>query len=313
MKRIVHILVILTILVVFSSGYSTERAGFDFLRHEMAARPAALGGAFISIPGDLTGIYYNPASLASINGPHIQGTFTDQIFDLKSGSFLYAQPHKEIGVFTIGVHYLNYGEFKEIDLIGNEVGTFGASDLLFSLAYANHLMEHLTGGVSLNWIQSNIESYSASAIGLNAGLLYEIPSQMMHVGLSVRNFGTSVKSFIDTKEKLPTSYQLGLSKRLEHLPLLMNVSVLRYQYEESSSMGGFYLSAGGEFQLSPVVGLRFGYNSRAQEEKVEVEQDRLAGVSLGIGIHLKKYNIDITRSSYGILGAMTHFTLSYQL
>ena len=63
---------------------------------------------------------------------------------------------------------------------------------------------------------------------------------------------------------------------------------------------------GGEFTISENFFLRWGYNSRGSEEKVGAGSDRLAGISLGLGIKYKTYRFDYSFATYGAMGGM-HF------
>ena len=55
------------------------------------------------------------------------------------------------------------------------------------------------------------------------GLHYAIPSDEMSVGFSVLNIGTQLSSYISTKEQLPLDVMVGVSKKLEHLPLRLSL------------------------------------------------------------------------------------------
>lgn len=296
----------------FLTAADKEQAGFDFLRMDKSARAAALGGAFVTVAGDINSLYYNPAGLVSISKPQIQASYSNQLFDFKSATFTYAQSYKDLGVFSVGFYLLDYGQFDEYDMIGNRTGSFGANDLLFSLGYSNTIIPNLSYGVSLNYIQSKIQDYNASAVGVNGGLLYQIPEQMLNVGLSINHLGTAIDGFLDTKEKLPLNYQIGVSKQLEHLPLILNMKIQQYQYNQNNDENGLYWALGGELLLSDYITARLGYNSRSAEEKVDVNQDRFAGISFGLGIHKNHWGFNFGTVSFGILGSITHLGLTYK-
>lgn len=306
---------ILLVFFMFSSflwAVDNEQAGFEFLRVDKSARAAALGGAFATISGDVHCVFYNPAGLITITRPQLQANYTSQLYDFKSATFGYAQSLKDWGVFSVNFYVLDYGEFQEIDILGNRTGTFGANDMLFAVGYSNTLAPNLSYGLSLNYVQSKIQDYNASAISVNGGLLYRIPDKMLNFGLSINHLGTALDGFLDDKEKLPTSFQLGVSKQLEHLPLIINAKVQQFQYNQNTDENGLYWALGGELLLSDYVIARLGFNSRSAEQKVDVNQDRFAGISFGLGIQKNKLGFNFSTVSYGILGSMTHFGLSYK-
>ena len=119
-----------------------------------------------------------------------------------------------------------------------------------------------------------------------------------------------MRAFLNRHEKLPTSYRFGLSKRLEHLPLLLNLDLIRFQYEKSSSLGGMYWAMGGEFTLSEHVFARWGYHSRGREEKDLLGNNRFAGVSFGLGLHTRTLSIDGGFNQLGMLGSLSQFSLT---
>ena len=145
---------------------------------------------------------------------------------------------------------------------------------------------------------------------MDLGLLYRIPSQDLDVGVAVQNVGRSIDAFIDTHEKLPMTYRLGCSKRLAHLPLLLSFNLIRYAYHESDLFGGLYWALGGEFTITDYLFLRWGYNSRGQEEKMGSGNDWFTGASLGLGIRYGRYGLDYGYGSYGVLGSMNQLTLT---
>ena len=56
-------------------------SGADFLRAELPARPAALGGAFVAIHTDPSAFLWNPAALAWLSEPVLGATHFSSIVD----------------------------------------------------------------------------------------------------------------------------------------------------------------------------------------------------------------------------------------
>jgi hypothetical protein len=293
-----------------TAGESGGDAGFDWLRTEYGARPAAMGGAFCAVPGDLHGTAFNPAGLADVRDMEGAFTFIDHLFDFRSGFIGFCKSLGRTGRLGFGVSYTHYGAFTRTDEAGNDVGSFSPADFVVSAAYADHLPMGLKYGATLKYIHSRIDQYAASALAVDLGLMMNIPSQNAHVGLSVLNLGTSIDAFVEEHEKLPLSYRLGVSKRLAHLPLLLSFNVIRYQYDESDLFWGLYWALGGEFTITENLFLRWGYHSQGREEKVGADDDRFAGFSGGIGIRYQKYQMDIGIRSHGVLGLMNNFSIT---
>lgn len=66
MKKIIFVVVILTIVSAFPSN-AAKYAG-EFLYLGVGGRPLALGGAYVAESGDVLSGYYNPAGLSAIKG-----------------------------------------------------------------------------------------------------------------------------------------------------------------------------------------------------------------------------------------------------
>lgn len=295
------------------AGESGGEAGFDFLRTEMGARPAAMGGAFTAVVGDIHGLIYNPASLVGVRDKESVFTYLDHLLDIKSGFVGFSKSLAGAGQLGVGVFYINYGEMRRTDPDGEDLGSFMPADFVLSVAHADSFSMGLRFGVSLKYVQSSIDQFTARGVAVDFGLIYRIPSQLLNIGLSVLNLGKSVQAFVDKLEKLPISYRVGFSKRLAHLPLLLNFNLIKYQYDESNIFWGLYWALGSEFTITKNFFLRWGYNSRGREEKVGLGSDRFAGFSLGFGIRLGEYRLDYGHSSYGTLGIMNYSTLTIPL
>jgi len=302
-------LILLLIPSLLLAG-SPERAGFDFLRIDVGARPSAMAGAFVAVDGDMHGLFYNPAGLIGISGQQAAFTYQNYLLDLNAG---FAGYHTEMGNgshLAFGVTYLNYGEMQKTSVDGEVLGSFTPGDFSVTAAYANTLPFGLRYGIAVRFIQSKIDEYSASAFSGDVGLLYRIEDQDLNFGVSLLNVGKAFNAYLDTKEKLPTSLRFGMSKRLAHLPLLFNLNFIKYFDLESNIFWGMYWAVGGEFTISDNVWLRLGYHSRGREQKTEGGNDQLAGISMGLGLKIRKYHVDYALNVHGILGNVNMLTVS---
>jgi hypothetical protein len=300
-------------LVLFSSRiWAGERAGFDFLRFELGARPAALAGAFTANRGDLNGLIFNPASLASVSRQEIVFSYLNHPFGFKSGLLAWGKPIPGFGTAAFTVAYLNYGEMIEADPVGQEIGRFSPNDWTMTASLGRSLATNLEAGLSIKFIHSRLFNYSSSAIAGDAGLIYTIPKQALSLGLSATNFGSAITDFIDMREKLPAAIRAGFCKRLAHLPLALNFNLIRYLNDPTETMGGLYWALGGEFTLSKALLLRIGYNSLGVEQKAGID-DRFSGITAGLGIEYLRYRFDISYENQGALGDRGQGTLKLAL
>ena len=99
------------------------------------------------------------------------------------------------------------------------------------------------------------------------------------------------------------SFQVGITKELEHLPLTVSGALVKFT-EES-----FDFRLGGEFSVTEQLFLRLGYNSVGREQQVDTNKDRFAGASLGLGFKVNKFDIDYSFSSFGEVGSLNRISL----
>jgi hypothetical protein len=300
----------LVCLLPFCAAESGSRTGFDFLRSEIGARPAAMAGTLAATMRDLNGLSGNPASLAGLAGRTAAFTYVNHVLDFQSGFAGYSQSVGRSGQAAVGVHYMNYGTFTWRDILGEETGTSVPSDWVLTVGYADSLSGRFRYGISGRYIRSTIAGYWADAMAVNIGAIYSIPSQKLNFGAGLFNAGKGMHAFLEQKEKPPLSYRIGVGKQLAHLPLLIQLDLIRFQDQPSDAPGGLYWALGGEFTLSPNLSMRWGYQSRGQEEKDDKGNNRYAGVSFGLGLRTRFFLIDAAINQFGMLGTVAQFSVT---
>ncbi|MFQ5769372.1 MAG: PorV/PorQ family protein [bacterium] len=281
---------------------SENPVGFEFLRTFVGARPSAMAGAFVAIPGDIHNLVYNPAGLALLTKRQATLTYLNHLLDFQSGFFAYAQPLSQ-GTLAVGLHFFDYGQFEGKDENNKDTGDFGSNSMTFSVSYSKTVYKELSLGGSAKFIRFQIADFTESALAADLGVIYSIPDKRLNFGFGIFNLGTTTSAFIDTKDDLPLNFQLGVSKELEHLPLLISGALIKFKDE------GIDFRIGGEFKISEPLFLRLGYNSIGQDQKVETSKDNLAGISFGLGFKLNTFNLDYSFSSFGEVGSLNRITL----
>jgi len=308
MKRILTILILLISLpcLIFAGGTD----GFEFLRMDLGGRVIAMGGASVAGEGSLQNLIYNPASLTGIKVTQATFSYQNYLSNIQTGVLAFHKKWGERASVAAHIAYLNYGTIARTDPQGEQDGSFTPGDFAFGLSYASFISNRLCWGVNLKYIRSQLDQYSSNAAALDAGLILHFPAQLARIGLSVQNLGQALDPFIDTREKLPLAFRTGFSKRLAHLPLELQFDIIKYAFREINLPLGLYWALGGEFSISEHFLLRWGYNSKGQEQKIGVNSERFAGVSFGLGLEIQQYQVDYAYNSYGALGAVNTFTLT---
>lgn len=299
------------IVFVLTASFTFGQNTYKFLNVDMSARAAALGGSFSSNNDDIDVIFSNPAGMGFLEKNPVSFQFVKHLMDINLFSLAYSTEFENIGRFGTAIKYINYGTFEGADDFGNRTGEFNAGDLAFILGYTNEFSENFYYGANAKVIYSSIEEQSSSAVALDLGVNYEIPSQKLNLAAAVLNLGTQLSSYIDTKEDLPLDITIGISKRLENLPVRLSLDFHQLNKERDEfyqHLKGF--TVGAEFYLSEVFTLRFGYDNEARSDLKVGSSSGIAGFNGGLGIKISEYIFNYGYSSMGSIGAMHRIGLA---
>jgi len=299
-------------LIFIANSFSQNT--YEFLRVDMSARAAALGGTFVSNHDDPNVIFYNPAGLNLLTENPISFSFVKHLLDINLASLSYSMEFEDLGRFGGAVKYINYGTFTEADEFGNRGSEFGAGEVAFILGYANALDQNFSYGANIKFIYSKIADRNSSGLGFDVGLNYFIPEDDFSVGFAAMNIGTQLTSYYEEKEELPLDIIVGVSKKLKHLPLRLSLDFHKLNTDREDFVDRFKaFSIGAEFTLSKVLRLRFGYdNERRTELKVGTSAG-IAGFNAGLGAVISNYTFDYGFSSMGVIGALHRVSVSTSL
>lgn len=302
------------IVFVLTASFTFGQNTYDFLRVDMSARAAALGGSFVTNNDDVDVLFYNPAGMSFLEKDPVSFSFVKHLMDINLFSFAYSTEFENIGRFGSAIKYINYGSFDEADEFGNRTGEFSAGELAFILGYTNEFTENFYYGANAKVIYSSIADKSSSAIGLDLGINYEIPKQQLNLAAAVLNLGTQLSSYIDTKEDLPLDVTIGISKRLENLPVRLSLDFHQLNKERDEfyqRLKGFTIGA--EFYLSEAFTLRFGYDNESRSDLKVGSSSGIAGFNGGLGVKISEYVFNYGYSSLGSIGAMHRIGLATAL
>lgn len=300
----------LTLFFFTVASLSAGESGYRFLRVGVPAKGAGLGDACVSQFGDVNTFIYNPAGLSLLSHRQFAAGYMNHILDIGSGYGVYAQPYKDMGVFGVGIVYFGYGDFQGYDAAGYETSSYSSSDYAVSFFHARQVRENLYAGATVKFIRSAIADYSSGAIALDAGAIYVMPQYDMQWGASLLNAGFVTDAFINHKEKLPLSLQLGISKKWKITTFSFNMSDLNIA---GNRFKRFAVSA--EAVPWEEIRIRAGYNHQRRTELDQTGSGIMksaAGLSLGLGIRFQNFIIDYSFSSWGI-GAVNRFSLTVNL
>ena len=313
------LLVLVLTLVLLPVASAQRDTGFDLLRLEPSARAAALAGTVGSAPNDdPASFYYNPALLDETMHRGLSVTYLNHLADVNAGFATYARTVQGVGTVAAGLRYLSYGDFARTAEDGTEEGsTFGAGEAALSLSASRQLLPRLQGGATLHAAFAWLDDASAQAVAADVGVLYSVPSQLLHLSASIHNVGIVASSLGSENDTLPVDLRVGVSKGLRYIPL--TITLMGYDLTDFSSEGSAldeatrHVALGGEFRFGEALRARLGYNPRRHEELATGDRLDLAGLSLGFGLALRRFGFDYAFNSWSQSGGLHQLSIRTRL
>ncbi|MGE5458129.1 MAG: type IX secretion system protein PorQ [Methanococcaceae archaeon] len=307
---------VITAFMIILAGCGTLQAQqtqntFDFLRMDLNPRAAALAGSLVAGTDDPNVIFYNPAGINSLDNMPVSFSYVKHLLDINLGGLSLVKNFQDIGHFGFAVNYINYGTFTKADEFANRLGEAKAGEVAFILGYGNKLDENFFYGANVKFIYSSIIDRSSTAYAVDLGLQYLIPSQSIAIGLSGLNMGRQIKSYYDLNEDLPFDVRIGISKKMERIPVKLFLSFNRINDKQTKFADHLStFSFGTEFNLSKVLRLRLGYDNEKRKELKMGTTAGLAGFNIGVGALIKGYNFDYSYSSLGLVGSLSRIGIT---
>lgn len=294
-------------LVVFALPFTQAAEASDpgttaanFLKLGIGPRAMAMGEAQVGLADDVYATYWNPAGLTQLQAQEAGFVQTQYLQDIQSQYAAYAYPHPSLGTLAGSFTYLNVGKFDAFDASGQPAGQVGASDSALALSYARLIFKNrrmgsqLAAGLTGKWMQERLDTMTASAYALDAGVFFAPGKRWgesfegVRMGVAIRNLGASMK-FDQESFDLPRSVTAGVSWSGAWLGELMTITVDGQQPND----GKRTLGAGAELWTLRLLAMRGGYTSRG---------DLGSGLRAGAGLRFKTVQVDYAFTGAGDLG-----------
>jgi len=266
-------------LLVLAVCFSTETTMAAFERMNVGASSTGMGGALTGVPGHEWSAFFNPAGFSHLAERLLSVSYVPQPFGLKElahGAFSFAEPTRA-GAFAVSGNRLGFELYREVTLTGS---------------FSTTPSDGFHAGINVNYFSLSIAGYgSASALGLDAGLLVELTADVFW-GASA--FNINGPSIGQAKERLPQVFATGVSyKPLHEATLAVDVvKDIRYPME---------FRVGLEYRLLDVLHLRAGSVT---------EPSSLHG---GVGLTYQFFQLDYAITDHPDLGMTHQFSVSIHL
>ncbi|MFH1429129.1 MAG: hypothetical protein ABIH39_05225 [Candidatus Margulisiibacteriota bacterium] len=238
------------------------------------ARGMGLGGARMTVTGDVYAAYWNPAALP---GDTVLGSTYASLFDEVKYNYVgYAQP-LSTGRFGFGYLHAGMAGFEYTDYISSRPvatgGEFGFGNSAFLMSYAEGMPGMLGrsgwfGGLYQPWMDSveiggtfkmlsqELAGETASGFGLDAGFIYRYSQNLRLGGVVYNLMPPSMAWTTGTSITFPLKARMGLQYQLfSNILLLCDMDVAGYD------RGGVHV--GSEYSFNKLLFLRAGYDRTA--------------------------------------------------
>ena len=315
MKKVVLTL-LLTIFAICSWGQESQTE-YNFLRLPVSAHAAALGGENITIIEDDPSLgFSNPALAASVSDKTIGVNYMNYMSGANMGSATFNRVINDKMTWAVGGEFINYGSIKEVDENNVQTGTFSANDFAVGGTFTYLLLKNFVGGITAKFVYSSLGSYNSLAMGVDLGLNWYEPEHEWSVSVVARNLGGQLKAYDEKYEKMPIDVQVGVSKRLGTSPLRLSATLVDLTHYDYRFVN--HLDFGVDVLLSDNIWIGGGYNfRRADEMKIQSNDDdessHMAGLSVGAGLNLERFKINIAYGKYHVSSGSLLINLAYSL
>ncbi|MCD4746802.1 MAG: type IX secretion system protein PorQ [Bacteroidales bacterium] len=338
-----QIFIITLILIFFSfNNFSYSQIGgnntYEFLNLPNSARIAGMGGDFLTIKdNDITLALSNPSIITPEMHNHLGFCFVDYYTDINYGFASYSRTFNKLGSFLATMQYIDYGKFDYADETGVRAGNFYVGESALNIGWGRQLDSSFSIGSNLKMIYSSLESYKSFGLAVDVAGSYNNTEHQLTISLIAKNIGRQLKTYNSgNNEPLPFEIQLGLSKRLKHLPfrysiLFNHIEKWDLTYEEAdeietdpitgeviedSKLADFgdkllrHIVIGGEFFITRNFSLRAGYNYQRRQELKVNSKISTVGFSWGFGFRITKFHFSYARSTYHLVGSPNYITIT---
>ena len=316
MKKVVFSLLAL-LFALLAEGQESQTQ-YNFLRLPVSAHAAALGGDNITIiEDDPTLTFNNPALLGSVGDKTMNLNFMTYMQGAVTGSASFSRTINEKASWAAMAQYVDYGTMKETDASNIQTGDFSARDIAIEGAFSYLLAKNLMGGITAKFITSYIGQFNSIAVGVDLGLNYYNPDTDWSFSAVARNLGGEVDAYEEEYGKMPIDVMVGATKRLGNSPLRLSASLVDLTHWNYKFINHWV------FGIDVLLGEQFyvaaGYNLRRANEMKIVSNDEErgsshgAGISLGAGIQLERFKLQVAYGKYHVSSSSLVINLSYSL
>lgn len=304
-----------------------EVSGYGYLEFPVSPRSLALGGTSISVvEPEMSVVEQNPALLCPEMSGQLALSYMSYVSDINLGYAGFAGKFLDLGGWSVGMRYADYGDFDGYTEEGIHTGQFGVKDMCLEGAVGYPVNDNWRIGAQMKMMYTSYESYSAFAMGVDLGINYYNDVTGNSFSITATNLGTQLKALYDDgrKQHLPSQINVGWSKDLLHLPFTVSVTGYhlldwdqdyvdgngqKHTYKDSEMVLN-HLIFGIEWSALEHFWLAASYNYRNQS-RFRGQGGFLRGVGLGAGLRYNHLSFQIGYASTNAADGSLAFQFGY--
>jgi tetratricopeptide (TPR) repeat protein len=173
-----------------------------------------MGRAFVSLSGDASAPFWNPAATASIDKTEVMAFHTSLFLGTNYDCLGISDPIGEIGVFSLSVGRVGTDDIERRDEFNRLIDEFSSSESQYGLGYARDIGFGLSGGLTLKAVTVDIGNVTGSGFGADLGFQYR-PSfvEGVTIGGAFNDLIRPAVKLISVKDKYQTVSRFGISSQ----------------------------------------------------------------------------------------------------
>ena len=292
----------------------------NWLKIESGTRGISMGGSQVASGRGLSGAYYNPASIAFIEGSEAYFSKSAYLAGITHNTLGYGTRLTPTDYFGLHLFYLDSGKM-EVTTVPYPDGTgeyFSVLDISLRLIYGKQLTDRLRVGGAIKYIREQIHTMHMQSFVFDLGSNFNTGIYGIILGMSISNFGPDVRfsgdglnvavedsidisgmlSKITKKFSVPLIFRLGVQKDIMRNESRLTVSADAINPIDYTMYGG--------------VGVEYAWRDMAFFRGGTHMFHDTAGLSLGGGVRWKIIAVDYAYVNYGILEETHQFGISLE-
>jgi len=345
-KLLKSLLIISLIAAVPGWSQDISRVGTSaaqFLKLGVGARAGALGEAAVTVASDVTGLFWNPASVASIQRTSLAVSRNQLYADMAYNFFGVVQPLSGSSTIGISALYLDSGDM-EITTLASPDGTetyFSWEAYSLGITYSRFVTDRLSLGGTVKYIREGAYHQKAHTLAIDLGSLLDTGVMGLKLGMCLSNFGGQMQltgpglqvtteryptnpgalvddAYLKTESfPLPLIFRMGLATELvgaegQLAKSSMNrMTIYADAYDPNDAL--LRSNFGFEYQWNKILSLRAGFRGVSVEDDAYNSYDT-ASYTFGGGIqydlNVAYVQFDYCYTDFKLLGTGHMFTMA---